>query len=258
MFGWFKKSSQATTAETNALADTLFGPQSLAIAIAECARDHFLAVKEGRIDYPAHRRKGSNVEAVWTDVRMEAFQRMFGFGLADPFMLCDMRRQAQLFSAFLNEQPHFEFPQPRGQPIADTLQSVWQIYVYLDQVGSEVMDRETNRESLKARGADIISAFTAEAVVLCDSWIRFEKAIGGHDEELPKMPRTMIEALWEDVTFKTKSIALSVIFGPYYEGGMAQALEIVKKNATKLEFDTVKASLDRVRTAKQPEDIRRA
>jgi len=255
MFGWFKKKPELSP-ETEGLADTLFGAQALAIAIAECVRDHFLAVKDGRIDYPAHRRRGSNVEAIWTDVRMEAMQKMFGFGQSDPMMLANMPQQSALLASFLNERPHLEFPQPRGQPVADTLQGVWQIYVYLDAVGSEVMDRETDRASLKAQGRDITSSFTSDAIALLKQWAEFEKELRTKSGPLPQRPQTIIEILWKDVTAKTKSIALSVIFGPYYENGMNHMLKTLEGRATTAEIAAVKATLDRVREANQPEDIR--
>ena len=70
-------------------------------------------------------------------------------------MLAGGRRQLELLNCFLDQRPHFEFPQPRGEPVADTLQAVFQAYRYLSEVGSEVLDRETDRMALKAKGRDI-------------------------------------------------------------------------------------------------------
>lgn len=187
---------------------------------------------------------------------MEAMQPMFGFGQADLMMLADVRKQAELLTAFVDERPHLEFPQPRGQPIADTWQGVWQIYRYLDAVGSEVMDRETDRASLKIRNRDIISNLTTAAATLRGQWTAHESAVKTGSGPLPEMPLTAIEVLWADVTAKTKSIALSSIFGPSYESGIAHMLKLIEEKGTKKEVTMIKASIDRVLAAKEPENIR--
>lgn len=255
MFGWFRKKAPALTPEMKALADKLIGPQALAVAIAESVRDYFVAVEAGRLEFPAHRRKSRNVEMLWCDVRLEALNSMFGFGLADLMMMADIRRQVALFTAFVDERPHLEFPQPRGEPLADTLQAVWQTYRYLDAVGTEVADQSTDRFALKARGQDIISDFTAQTNELRDLWITYDGIVLKGKGPLPEMPRTMIDLFWADVTIKTKSIALSTVFGPYPEAGIEQMLSLIAKRGTEKDIAMVRESIERVRVASQPEDI---
>lgn len=255
MFGWFKKKAPDLSPEMKALAERLFGPQALSIAIAKSVSDYADGVKAGSIEYPAHRRTPPNVEMVWRDLRLEALQRMFGFGQADLMMLADIRRQPELLTSFMDERPHLEYPQPRGQPVADTLQAVWQVYLYLDAVGTEVADQSTDRAALKAKGRDILSNFTAEASELRNLWAAYDQVLRVTTDPLPDMPRTMIDLLWADVTVKTKSIALSTVFGPYPESGMQHLLSIVAKQGTPQEVVTAKASLNRVRAAREPDDI---
>ncbi len=157
---------------------------ALVVAVAESVRDYEAAVEANRVECPAHRRKSSSVEAIWTDVRLEAMRAVFGFGQADLMMLADIRQQRRLLDSFVNERPHLRFPQPTGESIADTWQGVWQIYRYLDAVGSEVMDPETDRSSLRSHGGDILKAFTDRALKLHDEWSAFERAIFG-DGSLP-------------------------------------------------------------------------
>lgn len=256
MFGWFKKKPPELSPEMKALADKMFGPKALAVAIAQTVRDYTKAVKAGRVEHPAHRRKSPNVEAVWSDVRLEALHKMFGFGQADLMMLADFRRQAELFVSFIDERPHLEFPQPRGQSVADTLQAVWQAYLYLDAVGAEVMDSATDRVALKLKGRDILSDFTAQARELRDLWASYERAVRGGTAPLPDMPRTMIDLLWADVTAKTKSIALSKVFGPSPEEGIEFMLKTVAEHGTESDVARIRARIDRLRAARQPEEIR--
>lgn len=256
MFGWFKKRRPELSPETKALADKILGPQALAVAIAESVRDYATAVRAGRASMPAHKRENPNVEGIWADVRIEAVSRLIGFGRADLMLLADIRRQAELFAAFLDDRPHLRFPQPSGEPIADTLQAMWQAYVYLDAVGSELADRATDRVVLKAKGRDILSDFTSRAMYTRIHWDEFERAVKAGDARLPPLPTMMLDVFWEDVTAKTKSIALSKVFGPNPETGMRFLLDIVAKEGSPEDVASISASLDRVRAAREPDDIR--
>jgi hypothetical protein len=261
MFGWFKKKPPPKlSSEMEGLAKRLIGPGALMVAIAEQVGDYTNAVKAGRLSYPAHRRKmgsaRSSVVAIWSDLRNEAMHKMFGFGRADLFLLSDWRHQFDLLNTFLDERPHLEFPQPRGQTESDTLQAIWQVYIYLDAVGSEVGDRETDHAQLKANGRDILTDFTTEAATLRDLWGAHRRAMKAGAEPLPGLPRTMIEILVEDVTAKAKSIALSTVFGPFYESNILYMEELVRKDGREGDLERVKASMARVLAAKDPDDVR--
>ena len=156
MLGWFKKRKpQELSPELKVLSERFFGPQAQAVAIAECVRDYFNAVQAKEVEYPAHHRERASVLELWTHVRLEAFHKMFNFGRADLMLLADMRQQLMLLNRFLDERPHFEMPQPRGELVADTLQGVWQVYMYLSMVGSELADNATDKHVLKSRGQNI-------------------------------------------------------------------------------------------------------
>ena len=161
MLGLFrKKKAQEPSQELRVFAERFVGPQARTLAIAESVREYVDGVKAGKIEYPAHRRKDTNVLTVWNDVRLEAFHKMFNFGQSDLMLLADFRQQLPMLNCFLDERPHLEMPQPRGQTTADTLQGIWQIYVYLSTVGSELGDVSTDRFTLKSRGRDVLSDFT--------------------------------------------------------------------------------------------------
>ena len=73
---------------------------------------------------------------------------------------------------------------------------------------------------------------------------------------LPDMPETIIAILWADVTIKTKSIAMSKVFGPMHESGMRNLLEIVSKKSPKEEVKELEALFARLKVATDPGDIR--
>ncbi|MDE2444775.1 MAG: hypothetical protein KGO94_01270 [Alphaproteobacteria bacterium] len=257
MLGWFKKKKpQELPPELKALSEKFFAPQAQAVAIAERVREYVDAVQAKEVEYPAHRRKDASVLELWTHIRLEAWHKIFNFGKSDLMLLADIRQQLTLLNSFLDERPHFEFPQPRGELIADTLQGVWQVYIYLSTVGSELADNATDTHTLKSRGRDILSDFTDKATSLRTQWQAFDRAMKNKDEVRPDMPETIIAIFWEDVTAKTKSIAVSKVFGPIPESNIQYMLKLLAEKATEKEVAEMRAYMDRVRAAKEPEDIR--
>lgn len=238
-----------------AFADKTLGSQALAVAIAEGVRDYATAVLEGRVNSLPHSRENPTLEGVWSGVRIEAACRLIGFGQANIMLLADFQRQSELFAAFIDERPHLRFPQPTGEPIADTIQAMWQAYVYLDAVGSELMDSATDRASLKANGKDIVSDFTARAEELRSQWDAFEIALKNDRAALPLIPEMMLDLFWADVTAKTKSIALSKIFGPIPEDGMRFMLDTVAVQGSPADVASLSAAFERVRAALEPDDL---
>ncbi|WP_186399170.1 hypothetical protein [Stappia sp. P2PMeth1] len=248
MWNWLKNKPRQSDNELRVLAEQLIGPQALAISLAETVRAYVAAVQAGKISYPAHRRKGSSVVEIWADLRIEALHKMFNFGQSNPFLLSDLQRQEELLACFLDERPHFEMPQPRGAVIPDTIQAMFQVYLYLDAAGSEVADRETDRTGLKLVGRSILDRMESECGELR---LRLPALRVGTSEGT--IPPTMIELLYEDVTVKAKSIALSAKFGPHYEGG----IKFVEDQLAKQDEDLAafRASVTRVMAAKDPDHL---
>jgi hypothetical protein len=125
--------------------------------------------------------------------------------------------------------------------------------VYLDKIGSEVADRETNRHTLRLAKRDIISALTSRAEDIRADWEAFDRGIKSSSELLPEMPRTLFEAMYEDVTAKTKSIALSAVFGPSYEANMRFVEDEIRSRGGDVE--KLRALNRRVMAATDPDEF---
>lgn len=215
MWKWLRKRPLATDDQAITLANPALEAYSLAVAVAETVRDYVGAVKAGKISYPAHRREVASVVEIWSDLRVEALHKLFNFGRSDPLMLGDIKWQSDLLTAFLDDRVHLRLPQPQGAIVPDTIQAVWQVYLYLDAAGSEVADRETDREGLRLEERSILDRLEASCLDARRQW-----ASVGAGEPNDAFPLTMFELLYEDVTAKSKSIALSKVFGPHYESGI--------------------------------------
>ena len=248
MWNWLKKKPRQRDFQLEALTEQLEAPQVLATALAETVDDYVSSVQAGKLSYPAHRREEASVVEIWAALRIEALHKLFNFGQSDPFILSDLRRQGELLSCFLDEQPHLEFPQPRGAVVPDTMQAMFQVYLYLDAVGSEVADRETDRTGLKLEGRSILDHIELQCAELRPRLAAFRP--GGGDRILPP---TLIELLYADVTVKAKSIALSAKFGPHYESG----IKFLENQVSKSGDDPApfRAAVARVLAAKDPDHL---
>lgn len=258
MFGWFKRKSLTPSTHSldprlQTLAEKWFEPTVLSVAIAETVSSYYSEVKAGRTKSPVHLDRDAGVLEMWRGVRLEALGRMFGFGEADLTLLAKQQQQVHLINCFLNDCPHLEMPQPRGEQLADTIQAFWQIYVYLSEVGSEVADRETDRMTLRLKGNDILTSFTNQAKQAQKGWLSFEHALKSDQESLPELPPTIIQIIYKDVTKKSKSIALSTKFGPKYE----QNIDLLRKNIMN-DLDGLKSfdeTLVSIMKAKDPDKL---
>lgn len=248
MWNWLNKKLPEPSDELSGLAEQLIGPQSLAVALAETVRDYVAAVQTGKLSYPAHRREGASVVEIWADLRIEALHKLFNFGQSDPFLLSDLRRQEELLACFLDERAHLEMPQPRGAVVPDTIQGMFQAYLYLDAVGSEVADRCTDRDSLKLEGHSILDRIESDCAETRSKWAAFRTGAEGGT-----IPPTMVELMYADVTTKAKSIALSTRFGPHYESGIKFTENVLAKHGD--DVTAFRALVERVLAAKDPDHL---
>lgn len=257
MFGWFKnKKSEADEKEAiRRLMAPIIEAQSTAVAIAQTAAEHMKQVSAGAISAPAVNWKGQgkNVQRVWSATRLETVSHAFNFGQSSLMLLADLKHQHVLIDAWLDRRPQFEFPQPRGEPTADTLQGVWQCYVYLSKLGDVTMDRETYSGDLKRRGTSIEAGFTERLIALRDPWWLYANETTRTDPA--RMPRFLIHEFWEDITLKSKSLAMSSVFGPSIEAGIANLEELIGNDPAGLA--ALRQSVARLKAATDPDAMGR-
>ncbi len=247
MWGILRK-RQIPKEPVRGLMSGFIGSQALVTALAETIQSYGSAVRAGKMTSPAHRRDGASVVELWADIRIEALWGLFGFGVADPSLLADPRQQEFLLTAFLDDRVHLEMPQPRGAPIPDTVQSIMSVYHFLSTVGSEVCDRETDRETLRQAERSILGCLEHAAGEARGHWSAFLAA-----PKLP-LPKTLIELIYDDVNAKTKSIALSTRFGPTYEAGIRFVEDHLRKDGGDLA--PFRAKLAEFMHASDPDHLR--
>ncbi|MER9594551.1 hypothetical protein [Mesorhizobium sp. M0244] len=248
MFGSIKRLLGRKETGVGSLAESLVRPMALLMALKQSSDEYAVSVRKGLSQFPAHRRKDSNVEAIWRDVVSEVFVRMTMFGDSDLTILADFRRQPEVLERFLTDRPYLSMPQPNGDQLDQTIQAVWQGYVYLAKIGEETLDRESSQFDLSKRGKDIISDLVKRAEALRATAVN-PGATG--------LPICFIEAVYEDVNRKAKSIALSAMFGPAYESGISHMIKLVADSGSKADVGKVEDSIRRIMNATTPDDIRK-
>jgi hypothetical protein len=256
MLGWFKKKKQAPelSTEEKLLSHPIIGSAIRARWIAKLVEKYIAEVNTGEVEYPAIQRKDASIPRLWNDTRLEAFHKMFNFGQCDLMLLADIHQQLPLLNIFMDERPHLEMPQPRGEAFADTLQGVGQLYLYLGEVGGILADPATDAAALKSCKRDILSNFSEQAEVLRAGWYSYDRSMRDPKFAVTEQPRTVFEILWEDVTAKTKSIAISKVFGPMHESGIQNMIALCSKNSSEIELHEIHALIGRLRDAREPED----
>lgn len=229
MFNWFKKKKTPRTDEVPPIFKQFIEPMALATALAETIADYGRSVDSGKVSAPAYERKGDNVVGIWGDTRLEALRHLWGYGASDAMLLADHLQQKKLLDDFFEGKPQYEFPhQPLDEAVHDTLQALFQVYLFLGKAGTAVADKETDSTSLKLANKNIFNDFEEKASKLRVLWNGFESALN-NSSELPEMPSTLLDLLYKDVTKKAKGIALSAQFGPDYESVMQYLAKTVEK-----------------------------
>lgn len=231
MFRWFKRRAQPSDdATVTALGHDLIGPTVLATAVAHIVANYLEAVKAGTVKCPAYKRGlDDSVVGIWRDTRIEALRWLWGYGASNPSLLADHHMQSEMIKCLLDEQPHLEMPQPRGDSKADTIQAAFQVFCYLGEIGSKVACKETDKFILHLKERSVFDDFTDRAIQLRTEWAHIRDGPSNKSGDALALPKTLFEVLFADVTAKSKSIALTTIWGPDYSANMNRYLADMEK-----------------------------
>ena len=257
MFNWFKKKSAPSREAIAPGLDQFVKPMAIATALTEAISEYFMAVKNGKKSSPAYQRKQGNVIGIWGDTRLEALRQLWGYGASDIALLANHHQQKRLLDSFVEEKPYLEYPlQPSGDSVHDTLQAIFQVYLFLGEAGSAVADKET-------AGSIVFSGFEQQAKTLQTKWGEFEEALHG-SRNVPPTPSTLVEILYEDVTRKAKTIALSSQFGANYRAGLNCFVELYQRemkslghseDRVKKEGDDLQMIIQKILAAESPDSL---
>ncbi len=204
MFRFLRKKPKANPPQMGAFFEPFLGPPATAIALTETVGKHVERIRAGEVPFPILEAKEATTVQAWHHLRLEACIGAFGFGEGSLFELADVGKSREAFSEFLDHKAHLYFPQPSGGIMAQSVQAMWQVYLYLGQAGTSVADPATDRFLLGAAGRSIVSDLEREAKISQD---------GLFVETAELLPLTLFGLFFDDLNRKTKSIALSRLLG---------------------------------------------
>lgn len=245
MFGIFKRRAHPRIPE--GFGEAFAAPVAMAVAMAQATAEHAAAIHAGTVQFPIHKAEGLPVLTVWKCLRLEACIAAMTFGEGSLFDLADRSKQADALSEFLDNAAHLQFPQPSGTSMAQSVQAMFQAYVHLSKVGSELCDRETDHYQLARQGKDIVADLSADAVAA-------RRQMEAHvAEQSSQLPPTLFDLFFADLNRKTKSIAFSRVFGPEYEREIAFFVEHVRKEAGEDDATLVRQRIAEILAAPDPD-----
>ena len=257
MFRWLtKKKQQSQESAIPNIVEQELRSLSLVTKLSKVISDYLKDVKSGRMAFPAHKRlmhkqKNSSVLEIWRDTRLEALHHIFRYGSSHAILLDKQNKQKELLDIYFKKKPHLEFPhQPSGDVIHDTFQAVFKAYLYLDETGEWSEEPISIHDvNLFTKKKPIIDEFEREMKRLREQWSEFESAI--HDSKsLPSAPSTIFDILYKDITKKSKTVALSSMFGSDYMAGIKK-LEQHTRNLFKEQGNSEEQIDERMRDAQK-------
>jgi|GEM_PF-3447632 len=241
MFGLFKSKPKTIPPEWQGFADRFLGPMAMATALANVAAGHAARIKAGEVAYPAHKEAGAPVIRIWHSLRLESCIPAIRFGEGALADLADIRTQREVLAALVENRAHLVFPQPSGSAFDQSIQGMFQVYEHLSNVGTDVCDPLTDRQTLRYQKRHILTDLETAAAALHREW----SEPLGTDGRSVELPRTLFDLFFADLNAKTKSIAFATVFGPYIEKEMAATIAEVREH----DGDAAAAHLEKVLTA---------
>lgn len=246
VFGIFKREGKPRLAP--GFGGALIAPVAKAVALGQIAQEHGAAIRAGQTRFPIHKAADASLLEVWRCLRLEACLPALHFGDASLVDLADIGKQRGVLEQFLDAKAHLQSPQPSGPALGQSIQSMWQVYVYLSEVGTELGDPLTDRHRLKGEGKDILSDVEISARKLRADWKAFpEKS----DQAIPS---TLFDAFLADLNRKSKSIAFAKVFGPFYEREVALFADHLKAELGEADAVVLGRTLEELLRASDPDD----
>jgi hypothetical protein len=218
MFKWIKNLFAETNKQNppTQILDNSIKSMSKAQAIYEIAFEHLENIEQGKVEYPARKRKSQNVLEIWTFTRIEAFVPFLISKYSNITILGDLSKQKNIFDMWFNEKPHLSFPHRISEnEIEETIKSVFNIYIELAKIVEEVGADEIGR------GGKLFDNFDGKMKKLKKAW--------DDEKDITNLP-LIFDILFEDITYKTKIISLCSVFGPDYKNMMETLIQHMAKS----------------------------
>jgi hypothetical protein len=227
VFERFRKKSAVQEALADSPVGKMVDQVALAVAVAESVGEYV----RSRNGVPIIGDKDASVIEIWRGVRFEVISELWRHSVPLECLI-DPTQHPKLLNAIIERSKSLLLNpvDPTGDEIKDTISAILRIYDRLDKLDSEVRSPylQISRDSLGVEWVAPYAGFVVEMRKLHLKWQGYDWAIRTKSD-LPPQPDIVFVALWRDVTYRSKIIALCAQWGPYYLGTFAAVVDLVKK-----------------------------
>jgi len=239
IFKWLKgQKRERNRNEIHRAISPLIEPVAQLGAYAELGAEYWEQIHTGKKPHPITAQKNSSVVGIWNDALIEAMGYLVKYSAPNPMVFVEPQHQVATINAILRRYHTGDY---RKKELTEPAAGVWPVYDWLRQTAVEVaevtfggLDEENVYEDL-VRGL----------IAVLPKW-----AAGPSGMNI--LPKTALEVIADDVEKKTKLLALTIQFGPYYEGMQRSIAEKLPEGSPgRLEFDEAFAT---ILAAKNPDD----
>lgn len=191
---------------------------ALATAIAQVTGDYV----RSRNGVSILKEEGASVVEMWSGVRLEAISQLWGPGPIAHELIIDPAKHPKLLDAFIERSNSYLHVSKSPQnEISGTISAILRIYDVLAQMEFDVCSPYLQTDKQGKGYVAPYAGLIEEMRKLHIKWQGFMYAVHTKADFLPPVPDTIFVALWRDVTYRSKIIALCGCLGPHYLANFA-------------------------------------
>jgi hypothetical protein len=191
---------------------------ALATAVAQTTGDYV----QSRNGISILKDEDASIVEMWSGVRLEAFSQLWGQGPISLELIIDPAKHPKLLDAFIERSNSYLYvsKSPPNETIG-TISAILRIYDVLAQMEFDVCSPYLQTDKQSKGYVAPYAGLVEEMRKLHIKWQGFTYAIKTKSDFLPPVPDTIFVTLWQNVTYRSKIIALCGRLGPHYLANFA-------------------------------------
>lgn len=191
---------------------------ALATAVAQITGDYV----RSRNGVSILKDEDASIVEMWGGVRLEAISQLWGPGPISHELIIDPVKHPKLLDAFVERSNSYLYVSKSPQDeVAGTISAILRIYDVLAQMEFDVCTPYLQTDKQSKGYVAPYAGLVEEMRKLHIKWHGFKYAIKTRADFQPAVPETVFVALWRDVTYRSKIIALCGRLGPHYLANFA-------------------------------------
>ena len=186
---------------------------ALAVAVAETTKEYV----NTRNGVSVIKDDNASVIETWKGVRLEVISQLWGSESNSLELIIDHTKHPKLLNAFVERsKSYLSVKKSPGDEVDRTISTILRVYDVLAQMDFDVCSPYLQFSKDSPGHVSRYAGLVQEMRKLHIKWQGFMHAVNTKAEYMPPVPDTVFTALWRDVTYRSKTIALCARLGPSY------------------------------------------